>query len=284
MFVVFSKCKDNLENGRRLENMSWRLWYRESSLKETKTTHLLSSTCPIPIQHTNNASVIEHNKSTIDKHLSPASFKRIISSVNENEVILPPPSLKNSKTTDTPNLIMLQQPQFFIEKQDIESEDDEEGWSSDDEEEPTPKNNTTVVLPIKNNKKFTISDDEDSDIEEEDEDNYRDIKDNNDLDETAFLSEFRKRTPPPIAHVITKGCSILSNMLRAQDSTRLANQPINVVQNQIQKHYIEGEELSTSMKKCVEWEHYQHDFIKLSQQHARMDSHNTFDSNYRSCW
>ncbi|KAH6600680.1 hypothetical protein BASA50_002064 [Batrachochytrium salamandrivorans] len=25
---VFTKCKDNLENGRRLENISWRLWYR----------------------------------------------------------------------------------------------------------------------------------------------------------------------------------------------------------------------------------------------------------------
>ncbi|KAL0075965.1 hypothetical protein J3Q64DRAFT_1628233, partial [Phycomyces blakesleeanus] len=30
MWTVFSKCKENLENGRRLENLSWRLWYRES--------------------------------------------------------------------------------------------------------------------------------------------------------------------------------------------------------------------------------------------------------------
>lgn len=28
--AVFSKCKDSLENGRRLENYSWRLWYRAS--------------------------------------------------------------------------------------------------------------------------------------------------------------------------------------------------------------------------------------------------------------
>ncbi|KAI8814188.1 hypothetical protein BJ742DRAFT_766602 [Cladochytrium replicatum] len=28
MWTVFTKCKDGLENGRRLENMSWRLWYR----------------------------------------------------------------------------------------------------------------------------------------------------------------------------------------------------------------------------------------------------------------
>ena len=28
--IVFTKCKDNLENGRRLENISWRLWYRST--------------------------------------------------------------------------------------------------------------------------------------------------------------------------------------------------------------------------------------------------------------
>lgn len=28
--VVFTKCAENLENGRRLENFSWRLWYREA--------------------------------------------------------------------------------------------------------------------------------------------------------------------------------------------------------------------------------------------------------------
>ena len=27
--TVFSKCKESIENGRRLENISWRLWYRD---------------------------------------------------------------------------------------------------------------------------------------------------------------------------------------------------------------------------------------------------------------
>jgi hypothetical protein len=26
---VFTKCKESLQDGRRLENISWRLWYRE---------------------------------------------------------------------------------------------------------------------------------------------------------------------------------------------------------------------------------------------------------------
>ncbi|KAI9254489.1 hypothetical protein BDA99DRAFT_540244 [Phascolomyces articulosus] len=32
MWSVFSKCKDNLEHGHRLENLSWRLWFRESMM------------------------------------------------------------------------------------------------------------------------------------------------------------------------------------------------------------------------------------------------------------
>ncbi|KAI0733240.1 DUF1752-domain-containing protein, partial [Irpex lacteus] len=32
MWAVFTKCKQSLKDGRRLENMSWRLWYREMSL------------------------------------------------------------------------------------------------------------------------------------------------------------------------------------------------------------------------------------------------------------
>ncbi|EPX74759.1 DUF1752 family protein [Schizosaccharomyces octosporus yFS286] len=34
MWNVFTKCAENLENGRRLENLSWRLWYREAVMSE----------------------------------------------------------------------------------------------------------------------------------------------------------------------------------------------------------------------------------------------------------
>lgn len=34
LWTVFTKCAENLENGRRLENLSWRLWYRECQLCE----------------------------------------------------------------------------------------------------------------------------------------------------------------------------------------------------------------------------------------------------------
>ncbi|KIP05400.1 hypothetical protein PHLGIDRAFT_74323, partial [Phlebiopsis gigantea 11061_1 CR5-6] len=29
MWTVFTKCKGSLKDGRRLENISWRLWHRE---------------------------------------------------------------------------------------------------------------------------------------------------------------------------------------------------------------------------------------------------------------
>lgn len=32
--TVFTKCKESLQDGRRLENISWRLWYRELMLAD----------------------------------------------------------------------------------------------------------------------------------------------------------------------------------------------------------------------------------------------------------
>jgi len=29
VFLVFTKCKESLQDGRRLENISWRMWHRE---------------------------------------------------------------------------------------------------------------------------------------------------------------------------------------------------------------------------------------------------------------
>ena len=43
--LVFTKCAENLENGRRLENFSWRLWYREAHFFEEPS---LPPSKPIP--------------------------------------------------------------------------------------------------------------------------------------------------------------------------------------------------------------------------------------------
>ncbi|KAI9250495.1 hypothetical protein BDA99DRAFT_209150 [Phascolomyces articulosus] len=93
MWTVFTKCKDNLENGRRLENLSWRLWYRESLIEKAREQHVRT---PIPIQSNNNISndyfsYVSSSASSCEsslqtppslKHMSSSSFKRMISSLD----------------------------------------------------------------------------------------------------------------------------------------------------------------------------------------------------------
>lgn len=38
--LVFTKCKESLQDGRRLENISWRLWYRELAAHTHTQRHL----------------------------------------------------------------------------------------------------------------------------------------------------------------------------------------------------------------------------------------------------
>ncbi|KAG8864930.1 hypothetical protein FRB96_003517 [Tulasnella sp. 330] len=40
VWTVFTKCKENLKDGRRLENLSWRLWYREITANNSNRQHL----------------------------------------------------------------------------------------------------------------------------------------------------------------------------------------------------------------------------------------------------
>jgi hypothetical protein len=47
---VFTKCKESLQDGRRLENISWRLWYRELAA-HTRTQHRLPSRPQEPLPH-----------------------------------------------------------------------------------------------------------------------------------------------------------------------------------------------------------------------------------------
>ncbi|KAI5778369.1 hypothetical protein EDC01DRAFT_341611 [Geopyxis carbonaria] len=57
MWTIFSKCAESLENGRRLENLSWRLWNRETFCcdddeQTIKKTSVSSSSIKKPQKHT----------------------------------------------------------------------------------------------------------------------------------------------------------------------------------------------------------------------------------------
>ncbi|KAH7926383.1 hypothetical protein BV22DRAFT_1087227 [Leucogyrophana mollusca] len=42
LWTLFTKCKESLQDGRRLENISWRLWYRELSQSQQQAYHPLT--------------------------------------------------------------------------------------------------------------------------------------------------------------------------------------------------------------------------------------------------
>lgn len=263
--------------------MSWRLWYRESSLKESE--RIAASTCPIPIQQ---------SRKETDKHLSSTSFKRIISSLNENKIIQPTKSSKNktliqfekpkaSKTNANKAHSYIEsthkfQPTIKACHSAMEVSLSAVGVSqhvikvTQSGNEPsiitkqltinsnqsinTPKTQKSVSLvkPQEERSKFFIKEDDEQEWSSDEEDrdatpkNSVDFVEQNvkingaDYDETAFLSEFRKRSPPPISIIAKR--SVLSNMLQVESTTRLAI-PNRVTQNQ------QHDQLSTSLKRCL---------------------------------
>ncbi|KAI7883348.1 DUF1752-domain-containing protein [Lichtheimia hyalospora FSU 10163] len=95
MWAVFTKCKAHLENGRRLENMSWRLWYHEKKSNSTSSTAYFSymsalassfasssaSSSPVPAY--SSSPVAASTSSTINSdtiHNTNTCVKRSISS------------------------------------------------------------------------------------------------------------------------------------------------------------------------------------------------------------
>jgi hypothetical protein len=48
IWTCFTKCKDNLNDGARLENMSWRLWYRNKRITTTQIDALQKTKIEFP--------------------------------------------------------------------------------------------------------------------------------------------------------------------------------------------------------------------------------------------
>ncbi|KAJ3078014.1 hypothetical protein HK102_004800 [Quaeritorhiza haematococci] len=95
IWAVFSRCKDNLENGRRLENLSWRLWYRSCYGTSPNDNQLPPSLPFLPLNPTTTATAntVPTQCATASCHLkgapigvSPSSFNKIISSLQPAEM------------------------------------------------------------------------------------------------------------------------------------------------------------------------------------------------------
>ncbi|EIW57138.1 DUF1752-domain-containing protein [Trametes versicolor FP-101664 SS1] len=46
LWILFTKCKESLKDGRRLENISWRLWYREMASAQSSPASSPGSLSP----------------------------------------------------------------------------------------------------------------------------------------------------------------------------------------------------------------------------------------------
>ncbi|KAF3907888.1 hypothetical protein ABW21_db0200981 [Orbilia brochopaga] len=124
MWTIFSRCAESLPNGRRLENLSWRLWNQEtfytgtstkfttsalevepvvSSAASTRSRSSTSSTQDIPAlsasvesasstdryPHSSvrsNQSTLSQRGSSKERHINPVGLARLMSNFSNNEV------------------------------------------------------------------------------------------------------------------------------------------------------------------------------------------------------
>ncbi|KAI8884288.1 DUF1752-domain-containing protein [Backusella circina FSU 941] len=283
LWTVFSKCKDNLEHGKRLENLSWRVWYRERSATQNK-----SRISPVPIQ----ASTKQEDSFDNTEHLSSNSFKRLISSL-DNKFKLPQ---KVSHHTSLPNDIPQKKEmekeatntrrvkKFFIRDDDDESDDEGLDTSVNDDQ-------PVALLPVYDDDEPLLDAAVDQNIETHHVNqhvttatpHHRDITQNNKRKSNHCgykaalgkkLHQYKKKSSfvtPPVksspkqqeqlikkfklketcldfqkqkpVSILPKGPSLLSNMLH-QSRDHSSVPPVKI-----------SDELSCSMKECLSWEH-----------------------------
>lgn len=306
--LVFTKCKDNLENGRRLENLSWRLWYRESLIEKAKEQHVRT---PIPIQHstpaaddyfsyassTSTSSTCSMPQTPLSlKHVSPSSFKRMISSLNTP--IEPYPlsnntvSQSNHKSTTITAAPATTMVEHASSKKDAIVPPRSPPPSATSQHEPLP--NKHQPAKPQHTSKFYLSDDDEDDEEDDangaDDDGFWSTVRSNDTSfilnntcqpaisaippakekswtetnttdpSTLHKDPFQKQIPPKVADRPPQQ-SLLTSMLISKPITPMVR-PRRIIPSPrtINKHpscTTNDIDLSQSLRYCVDWEQRQ---------------------------
>lgn len=82
---VFTKCKQSLKDGRRLENMSWRLWYREMSTSPTYESSTSGNSSPalsdVPITPVSENGPQNGECSSMQHHSPLAQLSRLFRNI-----------------------------------------------------------------------------------------------------------------------------------------------------------------------------------------------------------
>ncbi|KAF8972335.1 hypothetical protein BDZ97DRAFT_1650304 [Flammula alnicola] len=84
LWTLFTKCKESLQDGRRLENISWRLWYREMMLEN----HSRES---VPLVHNLDCSEEEKAVEEVEQPIAIAIVDQIYTHQPSDSVAIPPP-------------------------------------------------------------------------------------------------------------------------------------------------------------------------------------------------
>ncbi|KAI7883889.1 DUF1752-domain-containing protein [Lichtheimia hyalospora FSU 10163] len=302
MWTVFTKCKDNLENGRRLENLSWRLWYRESLIEKAKEQHVRT---PIPIQHSNSADdyfTYASSTSTSStcsmpptprslKHVSPSSFKRMISSLNTP---IEPYSLSNVTVSQSNHKSNTTPAATLVEHASSENDTIVPPSSATSQHPSLPNNHQQQQQQAKSTSKFYFSDEEDNDeddpVQEDDDGFWSTVRSNdtsfilNDTSKsdvstipptkekqstetkttcssTLHKNPFQKQVPPKIADHPPRQ-SLLTSLLVSKPTTPMVR-PRRITylrgnnKHQTCQPLTNDIDLSQSLRFCVDWEQQQ---------------------------
>ncbi|KAI8138909.1 hypothetical protein BJV82DRAFT_673251 [Fennellomyces sp. T-0311] len=130
MWNVFSKCKDNLENGRRLENLSWRLWYRESTVHQ--------KIAPIPIGQKVKEEYCEAPSAGSSMNDSAVSgcgrSAKVYSPVEETNRRASSARKPTTETTRLSSHDSSTQTRFYMKEKTIHDDDTCSEWSAQDDE------------------------------------------------------------------------------------------------------------------------------------------------------
>ncbi|KAI9317775.1 hypothetical protein BX666DRAFT_1940686 [Dichotomocladium elegans] len=279
MWNVFSKCKDHLKSGRRLENMAWRLWHHERQ-----------QVCRQ--QHTQTPANVEYRSSLPPHHSTILSSSTELSSPSSSSSCTPHArsSLKSQSASSTTSTCA-SSIKRFISSLSPEYNQNPNSTATIVPHDPTNNVSTGIIQTYKDDSsefhdrqicqqqqqqhpRFTsyIQDHlVDDDFEEEDDDFDEDDDDN----DVFMLDDRFTKTEPPRRN---GQLSLLTAMLQQKKqqyhtTTTIASSLALASPSKVataHEHYL-CKELSESLKRNVLWEHIQQKpvCVNFSNQHRQ---------------
>ncbi|CAO3612109.1 unnamed protein product [Cunninghamella echinulata] len=200
LWAAFTKCKQNIRDGFRLENMSWRLWYREAMMKKrlNTTTSIILPTPSTTLLDT--TTTFNNNNHTI-----------------QQQPIKKPLSTQLVRTQSLPSLS--HQNNMLSKYKKIDSLPVTRRSSATSSEPLLPLPSSSTASSIKQSK-FYIDYNEDEEEEEEEEEDIFDYDDDTHSLSSNDSSIASYNDHPPLIQSKQQPISLLSHLLRKESSSQ----------------------------------------------------------------